>query len=143
MLFTNLHKYGNIEMYLKTQQILGGNSMETVKFEVTRERMDQKLVTKKHRDAEYLKHFVETILGQITDVESAKTFCQMIEEYKKESYQEESIVFKILDLKGRKKIAELEGRGTIDLDLELEKLEKLYAEDGETKIRNIISRITA
>lgn len=118
--------------------------METMKFEVARERMDQTLVTRQHRDAKYLKDFVETkILGQITDVESAKTFCKMIEEYKKESYQEESIVFQILVLKGRKKIAELEGRGTIDLDLELERLEKFYAENGETKIRNIISRITA
>lgn len=118
--------------------------METMKFEVPSERMGKELVPPQQMEAKYLKDFVETkILGEIKDLESAKTFCRMLDEYKKESYQEESIVFKILCLKARKKIAELEGRGTIDLDLELERLEKFYSENRGNKIRDIIARITA
>ena len=103
--------------------------METMKFEVPSERMGKELVLTQQMEAKYLKDFVETkILGEIKDLESAKAFSKILEEYKKESYQEESIVFRILCLKARKKVVELEGRGTIDLDLELERLEKFYSE---------------
>lgn len=118
--------------------------METMKFEVPSERMGKELVLTQQMEAKYLKDFVETkILGEIKDLESAKAFSKILEEYKKESYQEESIVFRILCLKARKKVVELEGRGTIDLDLELERLEKFYSENRENKIRDIIARITA
>ena len=108
--------------------------METMKFEVPSERMGKELVLTQQMEAKYLKDFVETkILGEIKDLESAKAFSKILEEYKKESYQEESIVFRILCLKARKKVVELEGRGTIDLDLELERLEKFYSENRGNK----------
>lgn len=116
---------------------------ERILIEVEKERMEQHLKTRQHVDSKYLKAFIEErILESIADVETAENMCKQLDEYKKEHFQDESVVFRILQLKATKKLKEIKMEEIDEeIDSEIEKLEELYAEDENTKISNIVEKI--
>ncbi len=118
---------------------------ERIFIELSKERMEQHLKTRQHVDSKYLKAFIEEkILGSIADAEKAENICKQLDEYQKEYFQEESVVFRILQLKARKKFKEIKmEKIDEELDSEIERLENLYAEDENTKISNIVEQIRA
>ncbi len=113
---------------------------ERILIEVEKERMEQHLKTRQHVDAKYLKAFIEEMILKVVDAETAENICKQLNEYKKDHFQDESVVFRILQLKATKKLKEIEIE---EIDLEIKKLEKLYAEDENTKISNIVKQIRA
>lgn len=111
-------------------------------FEVAEKRMEGCIVTRQHLDARHLKAFIETmLLDQMIISEEVENFCDMVKTYQKENCQDESAVFRILELKARKKLAEIQARDCSEYENEISHLEELYAEEEDTKIKNIIEKI--
>lgn len=110
-------------------------------FEVSEKRMENCIVTRKDLDARHLKSFIEMILDQMIIVEEVEDFCDMVKTYQKESFQDESLVFRILELKCQKKIAEIQGIDSSEYETEISHLEGIYAGEEDTKIKNIIEKI--
>lgn len=111
-------------------------------FEVAEKRMEGCIVTRQHLDARHLKAFIETmLLDQMIISEEVENFCDMVKTYQKENCQDESTVFRILELKARKKLAEIQARDCSEYETEISHLEELYAEEEDTKIKNIIEKI--
>lgn len=118
---------------------------ERILIEVEKERMEQHLKTRQHVDSKYLKAFIEEkILESVADVETAENICKQLNEYKKEHFQDESVVFRILQLKATKKLKGIKMEEIDEeIDSEIERLEKLYSEEANTKISNIVEQIRA
>lgn len=110
-------------------------------FEVSEKRMENCIVTRQHLDARHLKSFIEMFLDQMIIVEEVEDFCGMVKTYQKENFQDESIVFRILELKGQKKLAEIQGTDFSEYETEISHLEEIYAGEEDTKIKNIIEKI--
>ncbi len=111
-------------------------------FEVSEKRMEKPIFTRQYLDARLLKFFIEgKILESMTTAEEVKTFCDMVTTYQKENFQDESIVFRILELKGQKKLAEIQGTDFSEYETEISHLEEIYAGEEDTKIKNIIEKI--
>lgn len=113
-----------------------------VTIEVPVERMESHLVTRRHLDAKYLKGFVEKMIKKTSSLQEAVNLLKLLQDYQNSEYQDESVVFRILILKAKMRVDELSGNATDNFKKEeLERLEKLYANEDETKVKNIISRM--
>lgn len=111
-------------------------------FEVSEKRMENRIVTRQHLDARHLKSFIESkILEPMIMAEEVEDFCDMVKTYQKENFQYESIVFRILELKAQKKLAEIHGMDCSEYETEISHLEEIYAREEDTKIKNLIEKI--
>ena len=111
-------------------------------FEVSEKRMGSCIVTRQHLDARHLKSFIESkILEPMIMAEEVEDFCDMVKTYQKENLQDESIVFRILELKAQKKLAEIQGIECSEYENEISHLEELYAGEEDTMIKNLIEKI--